>query len=192
MDQFATILRDQGMVVYLVLFAYCALKSGTLPLFAGFAAQNGALDIGSVVAVVLAGGFLGDEVRFLAARRWGTSLFHRWPKLQLRLAQGVSMLERKGGLYIFLYRYPKGMRTIGAFPMGLTAMPWKNFTILNFASATVWTLVLVGGGYCFGSLVSEWVSENWGLVSTFFLVIFVGAALALLRKSAAARPEYTR
>ncbi|WP_218940347.1 hypothetical protein [Denitrobaculum tricleocarpae] len=31
---------------YLLLFAYCALKSGTLPLFAGYAAQAGALPVG--------------------------------------------------------------------------------------------------------------------------------------------------
>lgn len=182
MDQIMALVHDHGTLVYALLFVYCALKSGSLPLFAGFAAQAGALDVMTVAATVLAGGYLGDEARFSAARRWGPALVQRWPKVRPLVDNGVVMLERFGTAYIFLYRYPKGMRTIGAFPVGLTMMPWLKFTILNLASALVWTLALVGGGYWLGAVLSGWVGENWGLVSTALLVLFVGASWLAWRK----------
>ena len=43
-------------------FLYCVYKSGLLPLFAGVAAQQGLLEIGSVWMSVLAGGIVADEL----------------------------------------------------------------------------------------------------------------------------------
>jgi membrane-associated protein len=182
MDQILALVREYGALIYVLLFAYCALKSGSLPLFAGFAAQTGALDVWMVATVVLAGGYLGDEARFVAARRWGRALIKRWPRFQPLVDKGVSLLERYGAAYIFLYRYPKGLRTVGAFPVGLTDMPWQRFTALNFVSALVWTLALVGGGYWLGAVMPAWISNNWGLASTVLLVLFGAASLLAWRK----------
>ncbi|SEO03991.1 hypothetical protein SAMN05216227_104131 [Pseudorhodobacter antarcticus] len=63
------LINEYGTLIYLLLFGYCALKSGSLPLFGGYAAQAGALDVGLVAVVVFAGGYLGDEARFAVARR---------------------------------------------------------------------------------------------------------------------------
>lgn len=105
MDQIMTLVRDYGVLVYALLFAYCVLKSGSLPLFAGFAAQTGALDVTTVAAAVLAGGYFGDEAR---SRRHGAG--ETLAKIQPLVDKGVIMLERYGTAYIFLYRYPKGLR----------------------------------------------------------------------------------
>jgi membrane-associated protein len=117
MEQVLQLLRDYGPLIYGLLFAYCALKSGTLPLFAGFAAGKGALDPLLVVIFVFAGAVLGDEARFAAARRWGVSFLPSSPKVDVMMKRGISMAARYGEAYLFLYRYPKGMRTVGAFPI---------------------------------------------------------------------------
>lgn len=44
LEAFLTLISQYGTLVYLLLFAYCALKSGSLPLFGGYAAHTGALD----------------------------------------------------------------------------------------------------------------------------------------------------
>ena len=62
------LMQDYGLWVYVILFLYCALKSGSLPLLAGYAAQAQLLDLSLVLGVTFAGGYLGDEARFLAAR----------------------------------------------------------------------------------------------------------------------------
>jgi membrane-associated protein len=182
MDQILGLIRDYGALIYVLLFAYCALKSGSWPLLAGFAAQTGALDLSIVAACVLAGGYLGDEARYLAARRWGEALLRRWPRFRPNVEKCIALLERYGAAYIFLYRYPKGLRTVGAFPVGLTDMPWRRFTMLNMASALTWTLALVGGGYWLGAVLSGWITENWGLASTGLLVLFGTASLLVWRK----------
>lgn len=151
MESFLELLNQYGAIVYAILFGYCALKSGWLPLFAGYAAHTGALDILSVSVVVFAGGYLGDELRFALARRYGTSWLERKNRFGHLFKRARDLANRYGAAYIFIYRYPKGLRTIGALPIGLTDMRWVRFTLLNASSALLWTIVLVGGGYLFGA-----------------------------------------
>lgn len=173
LEQLLDLISSYGPLVYVLLFGYCALKSGALPLFAGFAAQTGALEVGPVAAATFMGGYLGDELRFGLVRRYGLpDLSHR-PRLQRAFTTATSLVTRYGALYVFMYRYPKGMRTIGALPMGLGPMPWPSFTVLNAASAALWTGVLVGAGYVFGAQVQTAVEGGWGLVSVALLAAMV-------------------
>lgn len=64
MDELQSFFDAYGLWLYPALFAYCALKSGALPLFAGIAAANGLLDLRWVAISTLAGGILGDEAPF--------------------------------------------------------------------------------------------------------------------------------
>lgn len=182
MEAILALIHDYGTLVYLLLFGYCALKSGALPLFGGYAAQAGALDLYLVATATFAGGYLGDELRFGIARRYGNGFIASRPRLDALMEKAKAMLDRYGSAYIFLYRYPKGMRTIGALPVGLTQMPWQKFTVLNGASALLWTGLLVGAGYFFGSIIEDAVREGWGATSIVLLLVFVVAtALAWQR-----------
>jgi membrane-associated protein len=176
MEDIWTLVRDYGPWLYGLLFVYTFTKSGALPLLAGYAAQAGALDLVLVGAATFAGGYLGDETRFWLARRYGAAWLARRPRLFAALARASSLFERHGSLYIFVYRYPKGMRTIGAFPIGLTSLRWRIFTGLNAASAALWTLILVGAGYRLGPQIEEAVRNGFGAVSLVLLVLFLAAA----------------
>ncbi|MGL4974099.1 MAG: DedA family protein [Bosea sp. (in: a-proteobacteria)] len=173
MQDILALIRDYGVVVYALLFAYCAFKSGTLPLFAGYAAKVGALDVAAVFLVVLAGGYLGDEARFALARRYGAALVGKSERWKRALDVGTRLLDRHGAFYIFSYRYPKGLRTIGALPVGLTQMRWVRFTILNLASAFVWSTLLVGAGYLLGNLFEAGTGSWWGQIGLLLLALFV-------------------
>ncbi len=175
MDAVLTLINDYGVWVYLLLFGYCALKSGALPLFGGFAAQTGALDLGLVALATFAGGYIGDEARFAVARRYGTDFLTSKPRLDALMKTAAALLDRYGAAYIFLYRYPKGMRTIGALPVGLSNVTWLRFTILNALSALLWAGLLIGAGYLFGEAVEQAVKDGWGIWSVGLLVPFLGA-----------------
>ncbi len=177
-----TLLKDYGTLIYILLFAYCALKSGALPLFAGYAAQTGALDLAPIVLATFSGGYLGDEARFAAARRYGSTLYRGRPRIRRAIATAGAVMEHYGAAYIFLYRYPKGMRTIGALPVGLGTMPWGRFTGLNALSALLWTTILVGTGYIFGNVIERTVAQNWGLASVSLLIVFAVVSLLAWRK----------
>lgn len=159
--------------VYAILFGYCALKSGALPLLAGITAQQGALDPVLVVAATFLGGYLGDEARFAVARAYGNRLLASRPRLRRWVERGVKVLNRHGAAYIFLYRYPKGMRTVGALPVGLSEMAWPRFSMLNAASAVTWASLLVGIGYLLGDQIAAATESWWGVASLGLLVIFL-------------------
>ena len=171
-----------GPFVYGFLFLYTFAKSGALPLFAGYAAQAGALDAVFVAGATFAGGYLGDELRFRVARRYGAGWLSRRPRLRPMVDRATDLLDRYGPAYVFVYRYPKGLRTVGAFPVGLTGMAWTRFTLLNAASAATWTLALVGLGYWFGPLVEDAVQTGFGAVSVGLLVVFIAGAILLWRR----------
>lgn len=173
MESLLELIREYGLWVYLLLFAYCALKSGALPLFAGYAAQAGALELMPVAAATFAGGYLGDEARFAIARRYGDAWSKKWPRVQQAIVTAKALVARYGWAYIFLYRYPKGMRTIGALPVGLGSMSWSKFTTLNAASAGVWTFALVAVGFAFGAQVEQAVSTGWGAASVLLLLLMM-------------------
>jgi membrane-associated protein len=173
MDTVLHLISHYGTAVYVVLFLYCALKSGALPLFGGYAAQQGVLDPILVSVAALAGGYLGDELRFFVARRYGTTWVSKRPRLALWMCRSEKLLKHYGVAYIFLYRYPKGMRTIGSLPVGLTDISWRRFTLLNAASAIVWAILLVGIGYTFGEVVEGAATKSWGVASAVLLVISV-------------------
>jgi membrane-associated protein len=173
MDGLAELIRAYGIWIYILLFAYCMLKSGSLPLFAGYAAQAQALELPLVVLVTFAGGYLGDEARFFVARRSGDAWVKRWRFAERAYAGANALIEKYGSAYIFIYRYPKGMRTIGALPVGLGSMSWGKFTVLNAASAMLWTALLVSVGFVFGSQVEEAVQSGWGFASVVLLAAIV-------------------
>ncbi len=182
MEAVLTLIGDYGTAVYVILFLYCALKSGALPLFGGYAAQQGVLDPVLVGAAALAGGYLGDELRFRVARRYGTNWVSGKPRLEAMMRHSEELLKRYGTAYIFLYRYPKGLRTIGSLPVGLTDISWRRFTILNAASALTWSILLVGAGYVFGEVLEDAVTQGWGAFSIGLLVISVSLIWLAYRK----------
>jgi membrane protein DedA with SNARE-associated domain len=178
METILNIVRDYGLLSYAILFLYCAVKSGSLPLFAGIAAHFDALNIVLVATAVFAGGYLGDELRFYLGRKYGVANLSSNQRYQRALKASKLLLDHYGKAYIFLYRYPKGLRTIGALPVTLTDMYWPQFTFLNFTSAVTWTFALVGTGYLFGTALERTIGDNWGLFSvgllvTFFIITYI-------------------
>jgi len=182
MQELLDLIREYGTLVYVLLFAYCVVKSGILPLFAGYAAQVGALDIAMVATATLAGGYLGDEIRFYVARSHGTGFLQKRPRLAYLAAKASTLLERYGPAYIFIYRYPKGLRTVGALPVGLTSIEWGKFTVLNFASAALWVVLLVGGGYAFGELIEQSIAGTWAAFSIIALLVFAGIVIFMFTR----------
>ena len=184
MEGMLALIQQYGLLVYLLLFGYCALKSGWLPLFAGYAAHTGALDVGYVALVAFMGGYLGDELRFALARTYGTTWLEKPNRLGRLFKTASELANRYGTAYIFLYRYPKGLRTIGALPIGLTSISWRRFSLLNACSALAWVVVLVGGGFTFGATFDSLGVENLTALSLLFLCVFLFTLYRLWNQAA--------
>ena len=178
MDAFLELLSQYGPAVYAILFGYSALKSGSLPLFAGYAAHTSALNVYLVALATVAGGYLGDELRFAFAKTYGERWLNRANAFGRLFRHAQALATRYGKAYIFMYRYPKGLRTIGAFPVGLTDISWRQFTVLNASSAILWVTILVGGGYVFGATFD---ALGVGSFTAFTLLLLGLFLIALLR-----------
>ncbi|MEL7364996.1 MAG: VTT domain-containing protein [Pseudomonadota bacterium] len=183
MDSVLALIAEYGNLVYAILFGYCALKSGWLPLFAGYAAHTGAVSVSIVAIATFAGGYLGDELRFAIARHWGVSWVNSGSRIDRLLKRAMQLAQRYGAAYVYLYRYPKGLRTIGALPVGLTPITWRRFTLLNASSALLWSVVMVGGGYAFGASFEAFGIENLTILSLLLLVLFITSLTHVWRPS---------
>ncbi len=182
MDVILSWVEVNAALVYLLLFGYCLLKSGALPLFAGVLVSSEVLLAAPVIAATFLGGYLGDELRFAVARRYGDAMQRKWPKTRTWIARGNRLMAKYGRAYIFLYRYPKGMRTIGALPLGTGPMDWRVFTLLNASSAAVWCFVLVGAGAAFGQSITMMIEKAYGFVSVLLLIVFVALGWLAMRR----------
>lgn len=106
-------------------------------------------------------------------RRYGVAALESRPRFAIALLKAKKLLEKYGATYIFLYRYPKGLRTVGALPVALTDIPWLRFTLLNATSAALWACTLISAGYFFGETIRYAIDENWGLFSVALLGAFL-------------------
>lgn len=185
MEFLLNLIEQHGEAVYALLFVYCVVKSGSLPIFAAMAASFGALHIGAVFFCVLAGGYLGDELRFWLVRRYGIQALERRPKWHARQNKAAQLLEKHGTAYLFFYRYPKGLRTIGAIPVALTSLTWQRFSLLNFASALVWASTLCVLGYSLAHLFASQLEQYWALFSFSLLITFMLCSLIAWRQLSA-------
>ncbi len=193
MQELLDLIRQYGALIYALLFAYCAVKSGALPLFAGYAAKAGALDPISVCFLPYWPG-LSWRRSPVRARSPIWSGADRPPATSQACAGGRSTPAQSP--WRFLHpRLPlsEGPAHHRALPVGLTDMPWRRFTLLNLASASLWSVLLVGGGYLLGHVFAHGVMSWWGGLGVLLLVIFSGLTFLGWRQAARELiPEGTR
>lgn len=110
-------------------------------LFAGYASSSGALDIGTLIAVVWAGSFLGDAIRFWIGRRFGIQWLSRFPRLHRTSQIVVRLVDRYYLWLILFHRYPHGIRGVAGFAYGMSRLPWPTFLAFNFVAAGLLSLI---------------------------------------------------
>jgi membrane protein DedA with SNARE-associated domain len=149
---------------YLAEFGYLAVAVGallegeTILLLAGFAAQQGVLELPLVLLLGIIGAFAGDQFWFHVARRQGGRWLAHRPHLLARAAGALAALERHATLFILSFRFILGMRNLGAMVVGISRVPTLRFAVLNFIAATVWAVCVVLAGFYFGEAAAALVA----------------------------------
>lgn len=95
MGELDELVRDYGPWIYALLFAYTALKSGYLPVIAGYFASLGDLDVALVAMSAFLGAWLGDEARFWIAHRYADRI-----RAMPRLARSIRVAVTVGIGYL--------------------------------------------------------------------------------------------
>ena len=132
---------------YLAVAVGTFLEGETILIMAGAAAHRGYLAFPAVVVVGTIASFLGDQLYFYLGRRYGTVLLERFPSMQSRAARAKALLERYHLPLILSIRFLYGLRIAGPIAIGMSAVPWFRFFVLNLIGAVIWAMLVAGAGY---------------------------------------------
>jgi membrane protein DedA with SNARE-associated domain len=166
-----TFVSDWG---YLAILIGTFLEGETIVLVGGIAASQGWLEIGWVYAAAVSGSYAGDQAYLVATRLLGRPWVDKRPKLRARIQPVLRLLEKWGDLYVLIYRFIYGVRTVSAVAIGLTPYPIARFAVLNAVAVTIWALAFCAAGYFLGEAARHLVSDVEGL---FKLLLAAGAAV---------------
>ena len=151
------LIRDYG---YLAVFVGNLFEGETIVLLAGAAVQFGYLDMAGVLASGLAGSVAGDQLWFFLGRRWGPKILSRRPSWQERAERVHRYLRRHQDLLIFSFRFYYGLRTVTPFAIGTAQVSPLRFSMLNLASAVLWTGIFVFAGYFLGGAAERVIADS--------------------------------
>jgi membrane protein DedA with SNARE-associated domain len=152
---------------YWVVAAIVAIESMGIPAPGETALVTAAIYAGtthrlSIVFVILAaaaGAILGDNVGYLAGRRFGYKLLLRYgPRLGLtepRIKLGQFLFARHGGKVVFFGRFVAVLRALAALLAGINVMPWKRFLFFNAVGGVVWATTFGLAAYAFGEQIER-------------------------------------
>jgi len=184
----AEFVAAHGAWVYALLFTIVFIETGlviwpflpgdSLLFVTGAIAAAGGMDIGVVMAVLVAAALTGDNVNYCIGRWIGPRVFHyeesRWfsPK---HLARAHAFYERHGGKTIILARFIPIVRTYVPFVAGVGAMPYARYIGFCVAGAVIWVGSLCTAGYLFGDLPV--VKQNLSVVIGLIVLVSVSPGL---------------
>jgi membrane protein DedA with SNARE-associated domain len=179
---FFELLRLHGDEAYGLIFAFAASHSMLLTLFAGYASSSGSLDLGTLVAVVWAGSFLGDTIRFGIGRFFGTQWLSPFPRLQRSSQIVVRLVDRYYVWLILFHRYPHGIRGVAGFAYGMSRLSWPTFLVFNFVAAGLWSGVVLSAGHAFGQVSEKLLNDAFSGIGMVMLIVFLALSWVLSKK----------
>ncbi len=155
MQHIHELIHRNGDLFYLITFVWTALEGETFVIFAGLAAQKGALNVWLLFLASWLGSMCGDQIFFFIGRRFGVRILEHMPKFKPPVERALGWLEKYATLFILSYRFMYGLRNISGAAIGMSHLPWKRFTILNAIAAFIWAAAFVGFGYLFGDVIAH-------------------------------------
>ena len=179
---FLELLRLHGDEAYVLIFAFAASHSLLLALFAGYASSSGSLHLGTLIAVVWSGSFLGDTIRFGIGRFFGTQWLSPFPKLERTSQIVVRLVDSYYVWLILFHRYPHGIRSLAGFAYGMSRLSWPTFLAFNFVAAGLWSGVVLSAGHAFGQISEKLLNDAFSGIGLVMLIVFLALSWVLSKK----------
>ena len=178
-----------------VLFLLVMAESAGLPLpgetalvtASLYAGSTGHLSIEAVIATAAAGAIIGDNLGFLAGRRFGAGLVSRFggriglTPPRWRLAR--YLVHRYGVYAVFAGRFIAILRSLAAVVAGAAGMRWPKFFAANAAGAIAWATVYGLAAHSAGQIAHHLPPWQLALLAVLALAAFIVATRAIARRS---------
>jgi len=143
-------------------------------------AALGGINIGILIAVLVAAAALGNMLNYQIGRLLGPKVF-QWQSSRFfnkaALEKTHAFYEKHGGKTLVISRFMPLFRTFAPFVAGIGAMTYSRFTFFNLIGAVSWVVSLTLAGYFFGNL--PWVQQNLtavilGIIAVSMIPVVVG------------------
>ena len=171
----AVLVQQYGTWIYAILFVIIFSETGfvvtpflpgdSLLFVAGALAALGGMNIGVLLAVLLAAAALGNMLNYQIGRFLGPKVF-QWQGSRFfnrsALDKTHAFYDKHGGKTLVISRVLPLFRTFAPFVAGIGAMSYPRFTLFNLIGAVSWVGSLTLAGYFFGNL--PWVQKNLSVV----------------------------
>lgn len=168
---------------YLAVFLGSMIEGESIIVTAAVLASMGYLSIQKILAITFCGTLLADQGLFFLGTRYGDRILNavskRWPAKQVYLDRAFGLIRSHKKVYIFIFRFIYGIRILSPLVIGASGQVSKReFAVLNFLAAIVWTLAIVLGGF----YVGKFFHKNLKLLAVLGLVVFVVLLVYLYKK----------
>jgi len=191
---------QHGVWVYALLFAIVFCETGlvvtpflpgdSLLFVAGAVAAAGRMDVGAVMATLVAAALSGDNVNYWVGRLAGPRVFQyrdsRWLN-PAHLRRAHDFYERHGGKTIILARFVPIVRTYAPFVAGVGAMPYLRYLAFCVAGALLWVISLCLAGFWFGNI--EIVRKNLTAAILVIVLLSISPGIVAWLRSRSPRHE---
>jgi membrane protein DedA with SNARE-associated domain len=161
---------------YAAVFVGTLLEGETLLVLAGFAAQQGYMQLHWVIVIAMFGGFIGDQCYFWLGRRHGPWVLSHFPRLVPVFDRANVLIERYHEVIIVGIRFLYGLRTVGPMALGMSEVLAWRFILFNALGAVIWAIAIGSAGYLFGQALALLLDDVEQLEEWLLIAILCGGA----------------
>ncbi len=136
-----------------VVFLGTLLEGETIAIMAGFLAHQGAVDGRLALLAAFLGALASDQTLFLVGRRFADHPMVMRQRKRPLFAKALAKVEASATVYILIFRFLYGLRTVSPLAIGVSNVSMRKFAILNAIAAFIWAATMVGLGFAFGRTI---------------------------------------
>lgn len=190
LDYLVNIVSHLGHWGYLVIFVVVMLEcqaflglfmpGESLVLVGGFLAEQGMLDLGTLIAVISMAAIFGDTIGFELGRHLGREwLLKREGRIgfsQEELDRVDDFFVRHGGKAVFSSHFLHLLRALMPFVAGAHRMRYLKFFPFNAAGCIAWATLFASLGYFAGEgwrVAASWIGRASEIVGVGLLFVFL-------------------
>ena len=201
----ALLISVPPLAVYVLVGLVIGLESIGIPLpgevilvSAALLASRHQLDVSSVWVAVAAsaGAIAGDNIGYLAGRRWGDRMFdvlgRRFPKHAGpdQLAYAEHVFTRYGVWAVFFGRFVALLRMFAGPLSGALRMPYPRFLAANALGGLVWASGTTAAVYTLGTVAEQWLKRSSWIALIVAIVVGIAVSSVLRRRVGRAVARY--
>ena len=166
------VLHEYG---YWAILIWTFLEGETVVIIACILAQKGLMDPKLIALCAFGGSCTSDQLMFLLGKYKGRAVLERFPRFARNADRVEELIHKYETPLILGFRFVYGVRNVTPIMLGVNRVNHLKFLLLNLVGAGAWALSFTYGGFFFGVLFEEYMSEASHIA---FYVLAAAAVIA--------------